>query len=49
VMLMRADLALKETQAFWEALHNLVIIIGAIVTASGRRGRDLQRAERPDG
>ncbi len=32
--IMRADLALKQKQAFWETPRNLVIIIGTIVAAT---------------
>ena len=36
IKLMRADITLKQRQAFWETPRNLVIIIGAIVaTVSG--------------
>lgn len=31
VALMRADITLKQKQAFWETPRNLVLIIGALV------------------
>jgi hypothetical protein len=43
--LMRADLALKTKQAFWETPRNLAIIIGAVAAIAGVLGFKIGQRE----
>jgi hypothetical protein len=47
VELMRADLALKRKQAFWETPRNIVLLVAAVAGAAGVLGFKLGQNSPP--